>query len=79
MFQEEEEEEEELEPEDDPDYWQRVLGASYSEHKVAQIQEEERRLRSLGKGKRIRRQVRMLKQMLDSLVVFYLFRDDRLP
>ena len=35
-------EEEERMKEEDPDYWQRILGDAYQEHHAAMMQEEER-------------------------------------
>lgn len=64
LFQEEEEEEEEKKeeeelpaPEEDKEYWKRVLGPAYEEHRLRILQEEEAIAATLGKGKRQRRQV----------------------
>ena len=58
--QDEKEEEkvtEEVKPEDDPNYWRRILGSAYEEHMVQKMKEEEMIMASLGKGKRVRKQV----------------------
>lgn len=57
---EEEPEEEDLrKPEEDREYWKRVLGDAYEEHRLQMLQEQENLAASLGKGKRTRRQVNL--------------------
>lgn len=67
MFQEEEEEQEEEDEdssEKDPEYWQRVLGDEYSAHIALLQQQEEELARTLGKGKRIRKQINYAEQAM---------------
>ncbi|KAK2159555.1 hypothetical protein LSH36_151g07062 [Paralvinella palmiformis] len=51
-----------LEPSDNAEYWQKVLGPSYQEFAQQQSREAEAIARTLGKGKRIRRQVNYAEQ-----------------
>nr|QVX32604.1 CHD3/4/5B [Platynereis dumerilii] len=44
-------------PEKEVDYWSRVLGESYEEHRAQRLKEEEELAASLGKGKRNRRKI----------------------
>ena len=56
---EEQKEEAKVEEEEkEEEYWQRVLGPAYEEHRLQLLQQQEELARSLGKGKRVRKQVR---------------------
>lgn len=48
--------------ETDVQYWQRVLGPSYHEHIVQTLREQEEVAKTLGKGKRIRKQINYAEQ-----------------
>ena len=48
--------------ETDVQYWQRVLGPAYHEHVVQTLREQEEVAKTLGKGKRIRKQINYAEQ-----------------
>ena len=48
--------------ETDVQYWQRVLGPAYHEHVVQTLKEQEEVAKTLGKGKRIRKQINYAEQ-----------------
>ena len=48
--------------ENDLQYWQRVLGPAYHEHVVQTLREQEEVAKTLGKGKRIRKQINYAEQ-----------------
>jgi len=48
--------------ETDVQYWQRVLGPAYHEHVVENLRQQEEVAKSLGKGKRIRKQINYAEQ-----------------
>ena len=53
--------------ETDVQYWQRVLGPAYHDHVVQTLQEQEELAKTLGKGKRIRKQINYAeKEMMDA-------------
>jgi len=43
-------------------YWQRVLGSAYHEHVIQKLREEEEVAKTLGKGKRVRKQINYAEQ-----------------
>lgn len=55
------------ENETDVQYWQRVLGPAYHDHVVQTLREQEEVAKTLGKGKRIRKQINYAeKEMMDA-------------
>lgn len=48
--------------ETDVQYWQRVLGPAYHDHVVQTLHEQEELAKTLGKGKRIRKQINYAEQ-----------------
>ena len=48
--------------ETDVQYWQRVLGPSYHDHVVQTLREQEEVAKTLGKGKRTRKQINYAEQ-----------------
>jgi chromodomain-helicase-DNA-binding protein 4 len=48
--------------ETDVQYWQRVLGPAYHEHVIQTLREQEEVAKTLGKGKRIRKQINYAEQ-----------------
>lgn len=48
--------------ETDVQYWQRVLGPAYHNHVVQTLREQEEVAKTLGKGKRIRKQINYAEQ-----------------
>jgi len=48
--------------ETDVQYWQRVLGPAYHDHVVQTLREQEEVAKTLGKGKRIRKQINYAEQ-----------------
>ena len=50
--------------ETDQQYWDRVLRDSYTEHVASILQEQEAIAKTLGKGKRVRKQINYLEKEL---------------
>lgn len=48
--------------ETDVQYWQRILGPAYHEHVVQTLREQEEVAKTLGKGKRVRKQINYAEQ-----------------
>jgi Domain of Unknown Function (DUF1087) len=48
--------------ETDVQYWQRILGPAYHEHVVETMRQQEEVAKTLGKGKRIRKQINYAEQ-----------------
>ena len=66
-----EEEEEVVEPpveekDDDPHYWERVLKVAYDAHVDTVHKEQEEYAKTLGKGKRLRKQINYYEQQIVS-------------
>ena len=63
-----EEREEQEKKEEETHYWERVLGDSYALH-LGQLQREQEEIaKSLGKGKRIRKQINYAETMQDGML-----------
>ena len=62
MVEEDKEKEGRRANETDVQYWQRVLGPAYHDHVVQTLREQEEVAKTLGKGKRIRKQINYAEQ-----------------
>jgi len=57
--------------ETDVQYWQRILGPAYHDHVVQTLREQEEVAKTLGKGKRIRKQINYAeREMMEASVEF---------